>query len=83
MPLSLCILYIPTQTRFRFEPAVAVRKLPKYGASHAGMTLVPTAGKGLLMEYTRYTIRIWQKGVLQLPVMDKVRKGINYDEGIY
>ena len=32
MPLSLCTWYIPTQTRSRSEPAVAVRKLPHYGS---------------------------------------------------
>lgn len=55
--VSLCSLYILPQTRLRSEPAAAVRKLPKDGASHASMTLVPAAGKGLLIEYTSCTIR--------------------------
>ncbi|MDE5803889.1 MAG: hypothetical protein K2I22_13355 [Lachnospiraceae bacterium] len=32
------------------------------------MTLVPTASKGLLMEYTMCAIRIWQMCVSQLPI---------------
>lgn len=46
-----------TQTRSPSKITVVVRKLPKYGASHARMTLTPTVIKGLLIEYTSYTIR--------------------------
>lgn len=57
---SLCLWYMQAQTRFRSEIAIAVHKLPKDSASHARMTLVPTAIKGLLMEYTTDTIRLRQ-----------------------
>ena len=57
-----------TQTRSPSKITVVVRKLPKYGASHARMTLVPAFFKSLLMEYARCTIRFVENGVLQLSV---------------